>query len=572
MLAKTTKKNFMSITQSPIWKSLQAHFNNISGVHMRDLFNADPARFKNFSLATPELLLDYSKNRINKETLLLLCQLAEITHLDEKISALFKGKIVNSSEQRAALHTALRAKTQIPLMVDGKNIRDELRGNEKKLQEITTAILQQQWLGFTDQPITDIVNIGIGGSELGPAMVTTALQPYAVKLLRCHFVSNIDGSHIDPILKNLNPATTLFIVSSKYFSTQETLVNAETAKRWLLKAAQNPQAMQKHFIAITAKSDRAQAFGITAENILPLWDWIGGRFSLWSAVGLPIALTLGFNNFQSLLAGAQAMDEHFRTAPFHKNMPVILGLLSIWYTNFFQVHSRAIIPYEQNLQLLPTYLQQLHMESLGKQVCHNGNKVDYSTGPVIWGGVGTNGQHTFHQLLHQGTQLIPVDFIIALQHHHEFSHHHDALFANCLSQSHTLMMGKTYEEIYAELIASGVAITAAKLLAAHKTVPGNRPSNTILLSKLTPYTLGALIALYEHKIFTQSVIWDINGFDQWGVELGKQLATTILQDLPNKQVFKKYDSSTCGLIDYYRSINLTKKLEEESTLFTGSNV
>lgn len=541
-----------SITQSQAWQALRAQQQELAKWHMRDLFAADPARFDHFSLHGAGLLLDYSKNCITAETMQLLCQLAETAQLPEKIALLLSGHPVNTSENRAALHTALRhLDDTAAIYIDGKNIITDIRAKHNKMREFVNAIWQQEWRGFSNEPITDIVNIGIGGSDLGPALAVDALKPYITSRIRCHFISNIDGTHISQVLKNLNPAHTLFIISSKNFSTQETLFNAQTAKEWLLKNAPNADAIKQHFIAITAKAERAQQFGVARENIFPLWDWIGGRFSLWSAVGLPIALAIGYENFQQILAGAAAMDEHFRAAPLAQNMPVILALLSIWYINFFNAHSHAILPYKQNLHLLPAYLQQAHMESLGKQVRHNNIPVDYDTGCVIWGGAGTNGQHTFHQLLHQGTHFIPADFIIAREAHYSLQQHHTALFANCLSQSQALMCGKNYAEAYAELIATGHSKAEAEALAPHKVIPGNRPSNTIVLPKLTPYSFGALIALYEHKIFTQSVIWDINCFDQWGVELGKQLAHQILEDLENNEISHKYDGSTRGLLEYF---------------------
>lgn len=543
-----------NITQSSAWQALREHQPKIAALHLRDLFAADPERFAKFSLSNAELLLDYSKNRITSETINLLCQLATAAKLPEKIALLFSGHPVNTSENRPALHTALRHFENTAIYVNGKNIITDIRAKQNKMRAFVEAVWQQQWRGFSNEPITDIVNIGVGGSELGPALAVDALKPYITPRLRCHFVSNIDGAHISHVLKNLNPANTLFIISSKTFSTRETLINARTAKKWLLQAALNPTATQQHFIAITANAALAQEFGIAADNIFPMWDWIGGRFSLWSAIGLPIALAIGYDNFQQILTGAAVMDEHFRSAPLAQNMPILLGLLSVWYINFFAAQSHAILPYEQNLHLLPTYLQQAHMESLGKHVRHNNTPVDYDTGCVIWGGAGTNGQHTFHQLLHQGTHFIPADFIIAREAHYSLQQHHTALFANCLSQSQALMFGKNYQEAYAELITAGYTEKDAKTLAPHKVVPGNRPSNTLVLPKLTPATFGALIALYEHKIFTQSVIWDINCFDQWGVELGKQMSQDILEDLENSKISHQYDASTRGLLEYFYKV------------------
>lgn len=540
-----------NLIETPIWHTLHEHQRRIAPLHMRELFAKDSARFQKFSLSVADILLDYSKNRITEETLDLLEKLALARDLPNKISALFAGAPINSTENRAALHTALRYSEQQPLIINDSNIHDEIRLQKEKIKIFTHAIHAQQWRGYSNKPITDIVNIGIGGSELGPALAIAALQSYAIKKIRCHFISNLDGKHITDILQTLNPEQTLFIISSKYFSTQETLMNAQLAKNWLLHNAPLT-ALKNHFVAITAKPERASEFGITAENIFLVHDWVGGRFSLWSSVGLPIALMLGYENFQQLLAGAAAMDQHFYQAPLRQNMPVILALLSVWYINFFHAQSHAILPYQQDLFLLPAYLQQAHMESLGKQVRHNGKAVDYATGSVIWGGVGTNGQHAFHQLLHQGTPLIPADFIIAAAAQHDLDEHQDALFANCLSQSQALMLGKNLHEATAELIATGMSEAQAKQLAPHKVIPGNRPSNTLVLSRLSPFTLGALIALYEHKIFTQSVIWDINCFDQWGVELGKQFAQHILQDLEDDEASSKHDESTRGLIAAYK--------------------
>lgn len=540
-----------SITNTTAWRSLQQHQQKIADLHMRDLFANDSLRFSKFSLNAVNILLDYSKNRITDETLRLLIDMAVAAQVPEKIRQLFSGAMVNSSENRPALHTALRQTKSQALILNGENVTAKINAAQEQLEKIVNSISQQQWRGFTNKPLTDIVNIGIGGSDLGPALVTQALKTYAQNDLNFHFISNIDGSPISELLKHLNPEQTLFIVSSKYFGTQETLCNANTAKRWLLKRLENLAALKQHFIAITAKADRALDFGIAAENILPLWEWVGGRYSVWSAVGLPIALSIGMKKFQDFLAGAAAMDQHCQTAPLEKNMPMILALLSVWYSNFFATQSQAILPYDHSLQLLPTYLQQAHMESHGKQCRQNGKSVDYVTGGVIWGGVGTNGQHTFHQLLHQGTHLIPVDFIVAARKSHDLPEHHAGLFANCLSQSQALMHGKTAEEILQELVAAGMTEDAARELTPHKVIPGNRPSNTIVLPELTPFNLGALIALYEHKIFIQGAIWDINCFDQWGVELGKQLANPVLQSLQNKSATAALDSSTAGLIDYF---------------------
>ncbi len=546
------------ITDSPAWQALSQHYQSMSSVKMQDIFQADPDRFSRFSIDAASLFLDFSKNRITHETLILLEKLAQTAHLAEQIEHLFSGQPLNRTENRAALHTALRQTDDTPVWVNGENIIPLVRAGQKKMAALVSAITTGAWRGFSDLPITDIVNIGIGGSDLGPAMATFALTPFTIDSIHCHFVSNIDGSQLRDTLKKLNPATTLFIVSSKSFTTTETLCNAATAKKWLIKAAGNEAAVKQHFLAVTAKPERAMVFGIPEQNILPLWDWVGGRYSLWSAVGLPIALTIGMENFNAMLAGAYAMDQHFRSAPMTQNMPVILALLSIWYTNFFDARTQAILPYDHHLQLLPAYLQQAHMESHGKLIHHDGSSVQHLTGPVIWGGVGTNGQHAFHQLLHQGTQLIPVDFIVAANGHHDLIEHHELLFANCLSQSQALMLGKDFASVTKELIAAGLSATDAKELAPHKVIPGNRPSNTILLSQLTPYSLGTLIALYEHKIFAQGAIWQINSFDQWGVELGKELTQPILQTLRNIEPAATHDASTHGLIFHYKKLALSE--------------
>lgn len=539
------------LESSSLQESLKTHQKSFADIHLRDLFAQDKNRAKRFSISAADLFLDYSKNIITTETIELLLEYAEEKNLSKKIAALLKGDIVNKTEKRAALHTALRQQNDQPIYHEKINIIPEIRAIQNKIKHICEQVITGEWRGFSGEKITDIVNIGIGGSELGPALATNALKPYANKNLQCHFLANIDATQILELFTKLPPQSTLFIISSKSFSTQETLQNATSVKNWLRNAAGNHN-VRNHFIAITAKRDLALEWGVAAENILPIWDWVGGRFSLWSAIGLPIALSIGYENFQELLRGAYAMDQHFATAPLQQNMPVILGLLSVWYSQYFNAQSHAILPYEQNLQLLPNYLQQSHMESLGKTRCNDGTAVKYATGAVIWGGVGTQGQHTFHQLLHQGTHFVPADFIIAAQSHQELQNHHNILWANCLSQSQALMCGKNYQEVYSELLSQGFSEADALTLTPHKIISGNRPSNMIILQKLTPFSLGALIALYEHKIFTQSVLWDINCFDQWGVELGKQLAHSILSDLQNSQIQNNYDSSTQQLIEYYR--------------------
>jgi len=536
------------LTQLPQWQALTQHYQAIANTHMRDLFQTDRNRFENFSLHAADLLLDYSKNRITQTTLLLFNELLEAVHLKTKINDMFSGKPINTTENRPALHIALRNKYNHAIHVNGQDIMPLIKDNLARMQALVEKIHNDTWLP-NNKAITDIVNIGIGGSDLGPVMVTKALTPYRNPKLRFHFVSNIDSSHIIQRLNQLNPHSTLFIISSKSFTTQETLTNATTAKAWFMQ--QGGTDFNKHFVAVTGNTAKAQAFGFAVDNIFPVWEWIGGRYSLWSAIGLPIALAVGMTHFQQLLQGAYEMDQHFQQAPFLQNMPVILAILNIWYINFFGARVQAILPYEQYLAWLPAYLQQAEMESTGKHVNHHGHAVNYATGPVIFGAAGTNGQHAFYQLLHQGTQLIPSDFIVSVNPHHPMADHHSALFANALSQTKALLEGKNVDETLQELLANGYDEITAKKLLPHKILPGNQPSNTIVLPKLTPHSLGALIALYEHRIFVESVIWDINAFDQWGVELGKELANKILPDLKDSQNSPGYDSSTNGLINYY---------------------
>ncbi|MBA2653566.1 MAG: glucose-6-phosphate isomerase [Gammaproteobacteria bacterium] len=533
-----------------IFQQLKDHAQLFDNLHLRDLFKEDPERFKRFSLESNGLLFDYSKNLITEQTLHLLVKLAKECNLQQQIERLFTGEKINSTEDRSALHTALRNFSSPAIYIDKVNVTQEIQIAFEKMTCIVEKIHNQEWLGFSNKPITDVVNLGIGGSDLGPAMATYALSPYHQNKVQCHFVSNIDDTDIWEATKNLNPETTLFIVASKSFTTQETLSNALSAKNWLLKACPNKEALAAHFIAITACPEKATEWGI--DHILPIWDFVGGRFSLWSAIGLPIAIAVGMENFHSLLDGAHAIDEHFRLSPLEKNIPVILALLNIWYVNFFNVRSYAILPYDQYLELLPAYLQQLEMESNGKYRRHNGEKVDYATSPVIWGMVGSNGQHAFHQLLHQGTQLVPIDFILPVTCHHPLEDHHTWLVANCLSQSKALMLGKTEQEVRQELHQQNLSDQEIEKVLPHRVLMGNRPSNTLLIPKLTPFSLGSLIALYEHKVFVQSVIWDINCFDQWGVELGKQLTGEIYQQLSTDNQKPSNDSSTQGLMNYYK--------------------
>src|SRR5690554_5872776 len=540
-----------TLTQSKAWQKLQQHFDDIKTQQMCDWFAADPERFQRFHISAKGLNLDFSKNRITSDTLSLLAELAQERKLPKKINALFAGELVNQSEQRPALHTALRNFSDRPVIVDGKDVMPEVRTTLKRIEEFCWKIRRHQWRGYSNKPFTDVVSIGIGGSFLGPKLASAALKPYWDSRLNIHYLSNIDGSNITEILHELNPATTLFIVQSKSFTTQETLKNALACRHWFLDNGGSEQDLARHFAAVSANVEKAVEFGIAEENIFPMWDWVGGRYSLWSAIGLPVALTIGMDGFRALLSGAYAMDEHFRTAPLHKNLPLILALLGIWYTNFLGADSHAILPYDHYLRGLPAHLQQLDMESNGKRVNQDGVPVSYQTGPIIWGGAGANGQHAYHQLLHQGTRLAPADFIIPLHTHNPVAHHHEILFANCLSQTQALMWGKTYDEAYAELIAQGKSEEEAKRLAPHKVIPGNKPSNTILFHKATPRAIGALIALYEHKVFAQVAIWQINSFDQWGVELGKQLGNKILDTLLGQPQDGTMDSSTRGLIDLF---------------------
>ena len=540
-----------SLTQSAAWKDLQEHYSRISDHHMRDWFNEDPNRFDTFQLEAAGLTLDYSKNRITEDTMALLLGLAREQDLPSKIGAMFNGETINRSENRPALHTALRNFGDRDIMVDGENIMPEVRETVHRMEEFCWKIRRNQWRGYTNKPFTDVVSIGIGGSFLGPKLASSALKPYWDSRLNIHYLANIDGSHITEILKRLDPATTLFIIQSKSFGTQETLKNANACRQWFLDNGGTEGDLCKHFTAVSSNVEKATAFGISEENIFPMWDWVGGRYSLWSAIGLPLALAIGIDNFRELLRGAYEMDEHFRTAPLEHNMPVIMALLGVWYVNFFGVNSHAILPYDHYLRSLPAHLQQLDMESNGKSVTIDGSKVNYNTGPVIWGGVGTNGQHAFHQLLHQGTHFSPCDFIMPMNSHNPIDNFHAMLVSNCLSQSQALLQGKSEEDAIAELTAGGMSKAEAMVLAPHKVIPGNRPSNTIYFPKSTPQVVGALIALYEHKVAAQGMIWGVNSFDQWGVELGKQLGNKVLDALEAQNAPDGFDGSTNGLINAF---------------------
>ena len=519
---------------------------------MRDLFKADPRRFEKFSLQWNDFLIDYSKNRITEKTMSLLFDLARSRDIKGWTGKMFSGEKINSTEHRAVLHIALRNRSNKPIIVEGSDVMPAVNKVLAHVREFSESVRSGSWKGYTGQPITDVVNIGIGGSDLGPVMITEALKPYGHSRLSVHFVSNVDGTHVAETVKKLNPETTLFIISSKTFTTQETIVNAESAKKWFLDHAKDSSAVAKHFVAVSTNAKAVTAFGIDTRNMFEFWDWVGGRYSLWSAIGLSIALFIGMDGFEELLSGAHEMDEHFLSAPYEHNIPVILGLLGVWYNNFFGSESHAIIPYDQYLHRFAAYLQQGDMESNGKGVTRDGTGVDYSTGPIIWGEPGTNGQHAFFQLIHQGTKLIPVDFLAPVQSHNPLGNHHPILLSNFFAQTEALMQGKTAEMARRELEAAGVAGEELSKLLPHKVFPGNRPTNSILIKKLTPRTLGSLVAMYELKIFVQGVIWNVNSFDQWGVELGKQLAKAILPELAGEGAVTTHDSSTNGLIRFYK--------------------
>ena len=535
-------------TTTNAWKKLTHHFEEFRNSSMHELFENDAARTENFHIKWNAFLVDYSKNRINETTLKLLLELAEECHLKEAISSYFNGEIINQTENRAVLHTALRALKESKIFVDGTNVVPEIYQVKERIKKFTNEIVSGSKKGYTNKAFTDIVNIGIGGSDLGPAMVVEALQYYK-NHLNVHFVSNIDGDHVHEIVKKLNPETTLFVIVSKTFTTQETLTNAETIRKWFLQSATQDD-VAKHFVAVSTNIEKVTEFGINPDNVFPMWDWVGGRFSLWSAVGLSISLAVGFDNFDELLKGANEMDEHFKTAEFDQNIPVILALLSIWYNNFYGAESEAIIPYSQYLQKLAPYLQQGIMESNGKSVDRNGEIVNYQTGTIIWGEPGTNAQHAFFQLIHQGTKLIPTDFIGFTKPLYGDKDHHNKLMSNFFAQTEALLNGKTEEQVRSEFKKIDYATGKAEFLLPFKVFEGNKPTNTILIEKLTPKTLGSLIAMYEHKIFVQGVIWNIFSYDQWGVELGKQLANSILEEIETKSI-KTHDSSTTFLLKHF---------------------
>lgn len=546
-----------TLTHYPVWQKLCQHQQTIASTHMRDLFAADKNRFDKYSLTFGDLLFDYSKHRINDETLPLLMQLAREAKIENWRDRMFAGEKINITENRAVLHTALRNRSNTPVMVDGHNVMPDVNAVLAQMRQFSDKVRSGSWLGYTGKRITDVVNIGIGGSDLGPVMVCDALKPYSSPNLQVHFVSNIDGAHLMRALEKCNPETTLFIVASKTFTTQETMTNAMSARTWFLAAAQDNTHVAKHFVALSTNSKAVQDFGIDTANMFAFWDWVGGRYSLWSAIGLSIALYVGMDNFEALLTGAHEMDNHFKTAPLEQNMPVIMALIGIWYNNFFHVDTNVILPYDQGMARFPAYLQQADMESNGKFICRDGSRVQYKTGPVIWGEAGTNGQHAFYQLIHQGTQIVPADFLMPVQSHYAIGKHgyahHKILLANFFAQTQSLMLGKTKEQARIELESQGMSDEALEKLLPHKVFEGNRPTTSILFERLTPNTLGKLIALYEHKIFVQGIIWDINSYDQWGVEYGKQIAQQILPLLTNEDLIGDFDSSTNGLMNYTKA-------------------
>ncbi|GAU08597.1 glucose-6-phosphate isomerase [Desulfoplanes formicivorans] len=540
--------------QTPAWTALKAHAQDMKHVHMRTLFDEDPDRFGMFSRRVGSILFDFSKNRITDTTMDLLLALAKERGVDEGIAAMFAGERINVTENRAVLHTALRNRSDRPVVLDGRDVMVDVRAVWEKMRDFTQMVREGVWTGYTGKAITDVVNIGIGGSDLGPKMATMALAHYSHPRMRFHFVSNVDGTHLATTLQDLSPETTLFLVASKTFTTQETMTNAWSARNWLLDHAGDTQAVARHFVAMSTNQQGVQDFGIDPDNMFVFWDWVGGRYSLWSAIGLSIALSIGMDGFEELLQGAYEIDEHFRTAALVDNVPVIMGLLGIWYRNFMGAQSQAILPYDQYLERFPAYLQQADMESNGKSVTREGERVASQTGPILWGEPGTNGQHAFYQLLHQGTTLVPCDFLAPAHSLHPLGDHHEKLLANFFAQTEALMRGRTLDEAKAELASQGLSPLEIEKLAPHKVFPGNRPSNSLLFERLDPQTLGSLIALYEHKIFVQGWIWGINSFDQMGVELGKELAGRILPELVQDEPVMVHDSSTNGLINYWKKL------------------
>jgi glucose-6-phosphate isomerase len=546
--------NKINPTTTQNWKKLTDHFEKMRHVHMKTLFAEDPDRFDRFSIGFDDVLVDYSKNIITKETLGLLIGLAEKVGLGSAIEKMFSGDKINETEDRAVLHTALRNRENTPIYVDGKDVMPEINAVLKKMEAFSSKVISGEWQGFTQKKMTDIVNIGIGGSDLGTVMATECLRPYAKEDLSVHFVSNVDGTHMAETLKGLNPETTLFLIASKTFTTQETMTNAFSAREWFLRNAKDQTHVSKHFVAISTNSEKVEEFGIDKDNMFIFWDWVGGRYSLWSAIGLSVACYIGYENFTQLLEGAFEMDKHFKDAPFAENIPVILALIGIWYNNFFGAQTEVILPYDQYMHRFPAYFQQGNMESNGKSVDRKGESINYQTGPIIWGEPGTNGQHAFYQLIHQGTKMIPADFFAPAISHNPLGQHHNILLSNYFAQTEALLNGKTKEEVIEELKNDGKTDDEIKKLYPHKVFDGNRPTNSILFKKLTPKVLGSLIAMYEHKIFVQGVIWNIFSFDQWGVELGKQLAKKILPELRDDNPVDSHDSSTNGLINAFKEM------------------
>ena len=540
--------------QTDAWEKLERHYKKISELHLRELFADDPDRFKKFSIAFEDILFDYSKNRISSKTLSLLIDLANECRVSDAIEAMFNGEAINETEGRAVLHTALRNMNSEPVFVQGQDVMPQVQKVLNQMKQFCNRIHSGEWTGYTGNKIKYIVNIGIGGSDLGPYMVTEALKPYWKKGIEVFFVSNVDATHIAETLKKVNAQETLFLIASKTFTTQETMTNAHTARQWFVEAAGDESYIAKHFVALSTNEKEVVKFGIDKANMFEFWDWVGGRYSLWSAIGLSIALTVGYDNFELLLKGAHATDNHFRNTPFDENIPVIMALIGLWYTNFFESQTEAILPYDQYMHRFAAYFQQGNMESNGKSVDRKGKTVRYNTGPVIWGEPGTNGQHAFYQLIHQGTLVIPCDFIAPAISHNPIGDHHTKLLSNFFAQTEALMNGKTEEEAEAELVKAGKSEEEIKFLAPFKAFTGNRPTNSFLIKKITPYTLGQMIALYEHKIFVQGVIWNIFSFDQWGVELGKQLANNILPELQDNKPVSNHDSSTNGLINAWKSM------------------
>jgi glucose-6-phosphate isomerase len=542
----------IDFTTTQSYKYLTDNYIDVVSQSLKGLFDADKERFAKFSVQFEDILLDYSKNRITDQTIALLLQLAKECRLNDAINAMFSGEVINATEGRPVLHIALRNQSNTPILVDGKDVMPDVNKVLQHMKEFSEAIISGSWKGYTGKAITDVVNIGIGGSDLGPVMVTEALKSYK-NHLNLHFVSNVDGTHIAETLKGLNAETTLFLIASKTFTTQETMANAHSARDWFINSGGKDEDVAKHFAALSTNADGVGKFGIDTKNMFEFWDWVGGRYSLWSAIGLSIALSVGFDNFTELLAGAHAMDNHFKSAAPEENLPTILALVGIWYNNFFDAETNAILPYDQYMHRFAAYFQQGDMESNGKHVDRNGNHVEYQTGPIIWGEPGTNGQHAFYQLIHQGTKLIPCDFIAPARSHNPLGEHHTMLLSNFFAQTEALMNGKSHEEVVAELKAAGKSAAEIEKLAPFKEFEGNRPTNSILVKEITPRSLGSLIAMYEHKIFVQGIIWNIYSFDQWGVELGKQLAGKILPELRTNAEITSHDSSTNGLINQYKA-------------------